>query len=759
MMPIQRPCSSVDRALASEARSGSSSLPRDAFLFKTLSLILITAFLLTSCLPLPAPPSSPWQNWMLDDVLWLSAPSDQLTWVAAYFRRMQSSCQFRFDFLNYTDIENLDLRLSIFSHSPPTGSNNQPDAVVDIPGNISPTIRTRDFLSKENLKIKVFRNPDLDSIVVQLPALPLCSKHVFSFYAEAFSPGGLLYSATPWISTETPAIHPAKIMFAFWYTLPAVTPLQLIRRWDGAHTGPFGQRHGLKVLLETAEKYQVPLFLLDLKEPSSLVGLEALGMLDWITKLERNHILSLAESSYGSALAHRESLNFSQRVTETFQLKTSPLYFSADGQAGTKHQAYFSYSDNPAQVFTSGSSKIFPLPYHPHQTAPEWMAEVYSPDGLSEIVIQKLLEGAWNNEEDSILVLGGSLPESPLGDSTIVEPVLYYVAMHPWIQTATYNDLMNMRPTTMSINGLSLVTSSPSVIEEKVYAALQESPQNEFSASAWEMFFNLTDIAGDNPSYFINQSYLSQVYNLIFASYWAQEPVESNHCDVDLDSDNQPECILSNRKILMILDPLGGRLEFAAGCITENHCSQWLGTTAQFAAGLSDPSSWDPAHPFNPDGSIIPGAFADPGNKAHLYNLTMDTGEIIFSDSIDHITKTFQLLPSGFQVTLQANDLYSTLIPLIIDPNSHYNLLTNQNKEFEQLTSENLIWIGPSGEEIEIQIDGAQFHYSTNSQALPLLKISEDPDLAYPDIFYQPFPVSIIQLEQSTDWMIKIFLR
>ena len=45
----------------------------------------------------------------------------------------------------------------------------------------------------------------------------------------------------------------------FWNTLPSATPAQTLRRWDGAHTGPMGGKHGLSVLLQAAASQGVPL--------------------------------------------------------------------------------------------------------------------------------------------------------------------------------------------------------------------------------------------------------------------------------------------------------------------------------------------------------------------------------------------------------------------------------------------------------------------------------------------------------------------
>ena len=42
-----------------------------------------------------------------------------------------------------------------------------------------------------------------------------------------------------------PPPQPADALLVFWDTYPAYTPALALRRWDGAHTGPLGGRHGL----------------------------------------------------------------------------------------------------------------------------------------------------------------------------------------------------------------------------------------------------------------------------------------------------------------------------------------------------------------------------------------------------------------------------------------------------------------------------------------------------------------------------------
>ena len=652
MIFVQRPCSSVDRALASEARCGSSSLPRDAVLFKAIIFFLVVSLLLTSCIPVRIVPPAPWQDWVIDDVLWLSpGPINQNGLIAVYFRKAELSCQFRLDLLNYSSNSFYDFQITLFLHSPVSHLLNQSDYTLILPSNSEAFLLSGTDQQKSTRGIQVFRNPALDGIVLQLVNQELCGAPNFYLQAELKMTDGSILDSTPMIFSNASAPIPAYLLLAFWDTLPASTPLQLLRRWDGAHTGPFGQRHGLKILAGAAEKYQVPVFLLDLKQPNSLAGLELLNQTNWIRRLQQNNVLVLPDSTWGSILAKTYTLDLAQQVTKSYNFQSSQLVFSPDGSSSPAHAGYFSFTQNPAPVFSNSASRIFPLPYSPDQSPPEWIAQSVTSEGLSEYALQTLLSNA-HDEENNLLVLGGSLPSSLMADLTVAEPIMAYISAHPWIHPVSQDDLMSLPAKSLS-NKLSNITSPPSRVEEEVFLSLQTSQTNEFSTSAWEMFLNLTNVKRQDPSYPILQKYLPQIYNLLEASHWVDQPEERADCSLDLDEDGSHDCILSNRNIFLILDPLGGRIEFAAGCNTSGSCSQIIGTSAQLSAGLSDPTSWNINHPYNPDPDVIPGALDDPNSVPLLYTIVQETDSISFTNPENGTTKIYILYHDGFKISSQ----------------------------------------------------------------------------------------------------------
>jgi hypothetical protein len=757
MIIVQRPCSSVDRALASEARCGSSSLPRDAVLIKTLILFLVIIILLPSCVPERIVPPAPWQDWVIDDVLWLSpGTANQNGLIAAYFRKAESSCQFRFDLLNYSSTSIFDLQISLFSQIPLSHILNLPDYTLILPSNSEAFLLVGTDPSKYSRGIQVFRNPSLDGIVLQLVNQELCGAPNFYLQAELKMTDGSILDSTPLISSNASAPTPAYLLLAFWDTLPASTPLQLLRRWDGAHTGPFGQRHGLKNLAGAAEKYQVPVFLLDLKQPNSLAGLELLNQTNWIRRLQQSNIFILPDSTWGSMLAKTYTLDLAQQVTKNYNLQSSQLVFSPDGSSSPAHAGYFSFTQNPAPVFSNSASRIFPLPYPPDQPPPEWITQAATSDGLSEYTLRALLSNASQVEENNLLILGGNLPTSPLADKSIAEPVMSYISAHPWIHAISSVDLMSLPAKSLN-NTSSNITSPPSRVEEAVFLALQASPTNELSASAWEMFLNLTNVTIQDPTYSIQQRYLPQIYNLLKASNWVDQPEERVDCSLDLDDDGFYECILSNSSIFLILDPLGGRLEFAVGCKSPGSCSQIIGTTAQLSAGLSDPTLWNISHPYNPD--LIPGALDDPNSVPLLYAIVQAPGSISFSNPENETTKIYTLLPDGFQIQVKSINPQTFTIPLIFEPNNRNKPSGEVQYGFEQISSTSFSWRILDESYLDINISGAEYHFSSFIQSISTIREPENPDLAYSNFFFKPFPLATIQVEPSKNWMARFTLR
>ena len=535
-------------------------------------------------------------------------------------------------------------------------------------------------------------------------------------------------------------------MFTFWDCLPASTPLQLMRRWDGAHTGPFGQRHGLKVLLEASEIYDIPIFLLDLRKPESLAGLDFMGQIGWIDYLQNKRTIILPDVAWGSPLTESLSRDLVNEVSQNYGLKSSDFFYIINGEQNKDYSFSFQFQDNPSQVFQNGNLHILPLPYSPMANPPEWISKAANQDGLSPDVLLKLL-GTSLDEPEKFLVLGGSIPSSPLADKAIAEPLMQYIDTHPWIIPVSQYDLQTFS-TLKQLSEIEHARSTPSNLEIQIINALLDLPENDFSLTAIEFFSNLTN---DYPSQSINKvtkSYLGQVQNLIYASTWADSPSSNSNCDIDMDGDKFNECILSNQNYLIIADSLGGRIELAAYCDQKENCFQFIGSTAQLSIGLSDPSSWNTAHLYNPDPLIIPGALAEPGNPEEIYQ-TKTTRESITLISSDGITKTIQLKDGKLSLILSSPHSFNYSIPIIFDLASRYLPGWDAQQTIRQIGENSFSLQSIKSPNLTVKISGSSFHISSYKETLPYFNEPENPDRTIKDVFLQPFSLYILDIDPS----------
>ena len=219
---------------------------------------------------------------------------------------------------------------------------------------------------RAGLALRVNRDPVLDAVTIHLNNLLLFDWNPASRLINR-PPGSVKFQLLL-IDLDSPVVldrsgtfglyekpaGAARILLAFSNVYPAYTPALALRRWDGAHSGPEGGRHGLFNLLRAAygdspdEEYtssrpfveRIPVFLLDLKAPASLSALEFSAGLDLIRYLSSAKSVVVTEyqpdydppaEPYISDFKRR--LERSRRkVSEGFDLAASPfIYASSTG--------------------------------------------------------------------------------------------------------------------------------------------------------------------------------------------------------------------------------------------------------------------------------------------------------------------------------------------------------------------------------------------------------------------------------------------
>lgn len=325
---------------------------------------------------------------------------------------------------------------------------------------------------------RLLRDPWLDAIVVSLNRTMLPASGL-GFRMQAFvTPAD---SARPSdrlgpLRSDSPPPGRAPVLLAFWNALPAYSPAQALRRWDGAHTGPFGERHGLRLLLQAARRSRLPVALLDLKNPFSLSALDFLGGLEEVRQLASQQLLILPEALPGTpdlppsaaslpdwALAR--ALAESRQASLDFGLGASQMLFApsleiarralssqaqeaggglpqpdyrvifypdsaaTNGVAQEIAQAPVAGGPAPATIWRwQGTCLVaLPLPTEDPQATPQ---------GPTLAVRRALLVAALEGGDPprAPYLLGGDLPNSAWGDAQAAAATLGYLADHPWIQ-------------------------------------------------------------------------------------------------------------------------------------------------------------------------------------------------------------------------------------------------------------------------------------------------------------------------------------
>jgi hypothetical protein len=547
----------------------------------------------------------------------------------------------------------------------------------------------------------------------------------------------------------------APILVAFWDAFPVTTPAQALRLWDGAHTGPLGQRHGLKYILDAARQYGVPVALLDLKNPASLAALDFMGNVPEVQDLYARGLLILPDVAFGEPA--NVALGLSSRAAAGFGLPASEFVYAGSPEslasspvpvalaqarqtplAGYRAQ-FLPLTDN-THLASSGRRVLIPLPSADAVEATE--------DGPSLDVRRAMVTAGLSPDPADLVVLGGSLPQSNWGDPDMANPTFEWIAAHPWIQPLASQDVLAFPARTQP------VASPPAAISHPWLDGLQSAPENAVTLSAWQAYLTLTAFTSDTQLQALRSAYLGQVGELLAAANWAKKPTPRADCSDDLNGDGQTECILANQEYFAVLEPAGARLtQFFF--LDANGPHQLVGPSSQFAIGLSDPSEWHPERGEAADPSVIPGAFTDATDTWTDYTPTIRADGITFTSPDDSLLKTYRLAENGIEVGYQVKGPVSTRIPLAVDPQRFYSSPTDYRAT---LAYHSWMWSLAGGSSVEVRTD-ATLSAQGFISALPFLSLSEDPNLGYPNGDYLPFPLSVVTIQSDGNFSVEIIHR
>jgi hypothetical protein len=568
--------------------------------------------------------------------------------------------------------------------------------------------------------------------------------------------------------------------------------VQALRRWDGAHTGPQGGRHGLYNLLRTARATQTPLLLLDLKSPDSLAALDYVGGVGLVRSMVNLGLLELPQVSPGYAgpaadlegalpaglpvWALNRASQDSRQAGLARGLPASLLRFDPLGlppQPGAEGLSLVpgpvdSSPLAPVHVQRSGDQRLLVIPAYGQ---PQAIPNQASLDGPSLDVRKALLNAALSPDPGDLVMLGGDLPASTWGNPQNARAAFKYLRQHPWMLALSGRDLLTLPVA----EGPAIPMPDAAQETNALTDRLQTAPSNQLGQAAWQSYRALFDPVFPNLPQLgaLRRNYLPQVWALLSAAQWASaQPAACDgncqpqaSCQLDPDGDGQPECVLSSPSYFAIFELQGGYLAFAF--TRDPHTGavhQIVAPSSQFASGLSPAESWDLSAGQFADPGVFPGAFYDwdPARQepdgSQPYQPQASPGELQLTTPDGSRQKTFRFSSDGLSVQIIGNSPLQVYLPLALDPWQRY---TPAWAACYQSDDMNGFWrwslaasktggcqSRPGSFSIDLHTDNTyQFH--TFLDSLPFLDQPEDPNRSYPVGHFLPFPLAVAQFDLS----------
>lgn len=715
------------------------------------------------------------QNWTYADVAAMDAvdtanPENDI--IALYGRICGGNLEIRLDFLQGTGFQG-DVQITVETASRawmialPAGQ--QTGQVIT---NGDQSLAT-DILPR--------RDQQLDSIVIQISPgdLPKRLDHI-SVTARLNPPGDEhpLDQVGPIRLGGAPP-PPAPLILAFWDTFSAATPAAALRSWNGAHSGPLGQRHGLSHLLQAAAEHNIAITLLDLKTSAALAALDTVDGMPLVRQMEQQGLVTLPDSAIGSPETAALALDFSREAAARFGLRPSLIAFGPlQHRAAAGYESAYSSLTPGGRIYLSEGMRLIPLPllYSGQQN----MGSGLTPEGQLTIQTKRdLLGAALSDDRSDLVVLGGSLPASLWADVYVAPAIMAYLAGHPWIDplnTAGLNafpshkrdlnlppgcrDLLCNAPDQPIIPTTTTGLPFPNNLTQfdLQNMLINELPQeiNELlPRAAWESFFQLTQPSKDLQRQALQANNLDAVAHLLAAAKWAENPVPLSTCRYDIDHDGQPECQLASTTVYAAIEADDGRL---ALLVYKNgrQISQIVAPTSQFTVGLSDPGEWQLEYGSAADPDAMPGGFVTSKPPYAVYSITIMPEYLELSDAANSVQKSYRLLPDGMLVDISSGHNTSTIIPLLLTggltPEPGWD---DQRRSTTQFSAQLIEWQLFDGQRAQVIASGASFSTTAFFDSLAWMSSPEDPNRHYTSGHQLPYPFAAAMIESAGPYQIR----
>ncbi|MCD4674197.1 MAG: hypothetical protein K8R77_16155, partial [Anaerolineaceae bacterium] len=623
----------------------------------------------------------------------------------------------------------------------------------------------------DDLSVIVENNPESHSLIISFPADYLSPNPSQTIVQAIAGDQDTIVDLTTAVPLDTPPPSKAPLLLAFWDILPSNTIAQILQRWDGAHTGPYGARHGLTRLLTHAEENNIPLALLDFKQPGSLSGLSLLQQTNRIQQMEQQGLLILPDVGATDPALSLQAAGMSRTLSLAFGFGPSLAAYAAFSPLyPAEYTLFFADLSDHTHTFSSEGNRFVPLPYSPWQDNTAQQVQQADRDGLTRGTWAVLLQTALSPNEADIRVIGGSLVTSPCADNAIAPNAFRDLASHPWIEVMNLKDLQSMPaieaapPFTDSCTDLLCTLPytatdglSMEAAQQTILSSLESLPDNNIAEAAWAMAFHLLRPTVSTERRQLQANYWEQLGHLLYAAQWAEKPQATASCDINLDFDGEPECILASQTMLATFEPDNASL------VTVFHRSassviQWVGPTSQMVVGLSDPLFWNLNAGTHSDPSVIPGSFILTTEEP----LTFEPPERVlshvrFTSTDGSVIKDYSINDESLTVTIETDQPLSTDLVLALNPQQRFQPDWADNYNILSQTADSFCWGAEYGKALCVEWIGrpdAEIHSfkdSLNSLSQPL-----DPNLVYPPGHFLPLSLATITFSTDHDFTVTI---
>jgi hypothetical protein len=710
--------------------------------------------------------------------------------IALYSRVINQSFQLRIDILDLVSLQGQDIYIAIDTNPGGLEQINIQDVVIHadinwdyliiIPATGSVKVLDSNYSPVLGMEMLINKNNAQDNIVIDFNKYTIPIDWNLSKIQVFITPPNqeIVVDRVQPISINAPSPQQSKVLFLFWDTFRAKTPAETLRSWAGAHSGPMSTRHGLKYLVNAAEKTKTTIFLLDMMTPENLAALDYLDVLPQISDLVKQGIIGLGnidsrfdelrlfdnipDDLINSNLNSKGILGVSANLDNNDMGKISNFFLlmnSIDNNnifgseiGNNDYAQFFDTKQVCLQVVLKGNI------VHP-------AAEI--PVGCKTLLLSNTL-----SRSSFPLLLGGDFNNSFLGDPAFSLELFSYIQNHPWIQAFSIEDLNSLdgHPidilSNFGVNSIETNTYSLlSVISEdsnvkpysEIYTELSELPENPITVLARQVFTTMTHpVSIDLLS--LGNSYIGQIGHIIKAAKWVENPIPIADCNTDIDYDGENECILANNKIFLTIDPVGGYISFLFYKGNDG-VHQIIGPSWELTLGMSDLSMWDSSQGVLSDPGQILGALVDDFDIWKNYSFIISENKVILLNENMTMRKSITITNDGIliQIQDQKTDESISTIPIVLDPWIRFTHDWGDKYLFSK-TSNGLLWGIKSGISVEIISTNNMTPISFN-ETRDEISFPEDPDFDYSRGHYLPYPLSLSEIQSSSDYSVEIVVH